>query len=294
MCTRIKRESHVVPMSVQAMRLSDYVGGIFQSIPSRKGMKKAIKKNLVFVNGELASTARYLNGGEVIDLYAEEHTEQPVLKLSLSVLYEDDYLAVVNKPSGILVSGNRFRTLENALSYNLQKSVSMDQLPQARPVHRLDFPTSGVLLIAKTSSALRALKKQFEDHQIQKIYHAVVTQKIANCGIIEQPIEGKWASTSFRVLDAVVSAKYDYLSLLEVKILTGRRHQIRIHLSQKGNPILGDSTYGKEGFLTRGNSLYLHASTLAFQHPITRKSVEVHQALPRKFEKIFNTTAVAS
>ncbi|MEM9886693.1 MAG: RluA family pseudouridine synthase [Bacteroidota bacterium] len=285
---KIKRESHLVPPRTEAIRLSDYLGGVFQSIPSRKGMKKAIKKQLVFVDGEVASTAKYLYGGETIDLY-EEAKKKSTLQLDLGILYEDEDLAVVNKPSGIVVSGNQFRTLENALPNSLEKSTKIDRLAFPKPAHRLDFPTSGVLLVAKTQGTLASLKKQFEAHQIQKVYHAICIGEIPQKGYLKSPIQGKWASTQYEVLERVASSKYGYLNLLEVQILTGRRHQIRIHLSEIGHPILGDVQYGKESLTSSGNGLYLHASSIQFQHPITQVVVSISQMLPKKFKKIFRS-----
>jgi len=145
-----KRESHIVPALSEEVRLSDYVAGIFKSIPFKKGMKKAIERGKVQVNGEVAKTSKYLKGGEEIVLFdLDDEINIPVFEMKLDVLFEDDHFAIINKPPGLVVSGNKFQTVENALPHNLKQSQLVDSLIRPQPVHRLDFPTSGLLLIGK-------------------------------------------------------------------------------------------------------------------------------------------------
>jgi len=283
-----KRESHIVPILSKEVRLSDYVPGIFESIPYKKGMKKAIERGKVYVNGEVAKTSKFIKGGEEIILYdLEEELKVPVYELELKVLYEDDHLAIINKPPGIVVSGNKFQTIENALLFNLKPSKQVDSLVRPHPVHRLDFLTSGLLLIGKTRTSVTALSKLFENHEIAKSYHAVVSGNIDNEGLINVDIKGKKAKTKYKLLKSKESDKYDGLHLLELKPFTGRRHQLRIHLSGLGNPILGDKDYGKPGRVWKGRGLYLHASALAFKHPVTKKDIKLTLDLPSKFVDLF-------
>jgi len=143
-----KRESHIVPTLSEEVRLSDYVTGIFKSIPFKKGMKKAIERGKVQVNGEVAKTSKFIKGGEEIVLFdLDEEMNVPVFEMDIEVLFEDDHLAIINKPPGLVVSGNKFQTVENALPHNLKQSELIDSLVRPQPVHRLDFPTSGLLLI---------------------------------------------------------------------------------------------------------------------------------------------------
>ena len=131
-----------------------------------KGLKKAIKKELVFIDGILATTSKFISGGEKIELFqSEESTNFNRLKLDLKVLFEDDYLAIIFKPAGILVSGNKFVTITNALAQNLQKSNQPDAV-KPQPIHRLDYPTSGLLLVGKTSSAIIKLSELFKNKEI--------------------------------------------------------------------------------------------------------------------------------
>lgn len=280
-------ESHFVPELSGPVRLSDYAGGIFQSVPSRKGMKKAIDNGLVLLNGNMAHTVDLLVGGERIELFENTAKQRPAIDLRLKVIFEDDQLAVIEKPAGIEVSGNKRWTIANALSSNLKTSNEADALKFAEPIHRLDYPTSGVLLIGKTSTAVIALNRLFEERLIEKVYHAITIGSMDGEGTIDSPIDGKPSVSTYRVLQTVVSERFGCLNLVELRPLTGRRHQLRKHLSEIGHPILGDKDYGSEGMILNGNGLYLHASSLSFVHPITQEKLTIWSSLPKKFVKIF-------
>ncbi|MEM6724317.1 MAG: RluA family pseudouridine synthase [Bacteroidota bacterium] len=281
-------ETHTVEPLESPVRLSDYVGGKFTRIPSRKGMKKAIKKGLVQINGAPADTSRFLHGGEQLTLLADETVQQkPIFELSLPVLLEDDHLALVNKPAGLLVSGNAFRTVENALPFNLQVSSAVDALPRPLPVHRLDFPTTGVLLVAKTRSALTALKQQFEARTVRKVYLAITTGEMTRQGRIDEPIDDKPAVSKYEVLQSVPSPRFEQLNLVRLHPITGRRHQLRKHLAHLGHPILGDADYGLEGQILKGKGLFLHAYQLTFEHPETGKKMTIKAELGKKYNRHF-------
>ncbi len=283
-----KRESHIVLQQTEPVRLSDYVAGRFVSIPSKKGMKKAILKGLVYVNGELGTTARYLYGGELIELFeSDDDQNRPVLEWPLEVIYEDDYLAVIVKLGGIEVSGNRFRTIENALPFNLKKSPLPDALSWPQPIHRLDYPTRGLLLIGKTASAVTALNQLFEHQKVKKVYHAVTIGEMDESGEIDVPIDGKHAFSRYEVLNIQPSPRFGVLNLVRLFPSTGRRHQLRIHLAGMGNPILGDQDYEVKGKILKGNGLYLHASSLSFEHPFKEELLSFEEELPKKFKRIF-------
>jgi len=268
-------------------RLSDYAVGIFDSIQSRKGIKKAIEKRLVFINGEIGHTFSYVQGGEILELRKAKVKQKPKANIDLEVVFEDEYLAIINKPAGIVVSGNKKRTIENALEENLKPSSETDALDYPEPIHRLDHPTTGALLIGKTASVVSALNKLFEARTITKTYHAVTQGKSKTRGTIKTDIKNKSALTKWKLLKSIPSEKFEALNLIAVFPETGRRHQIRIHLAEKGVPILGDQLYGKKGKILKGKGLYLHASGLSFEHPITKELIEVTIALPKKIEKLF-------
>ena len=196
-------------------------------------------------------------------------------------------MAIINKPAGILVSGNKKYTLENALATSLTKSKQKDALFYPEPIHRLDYPTSGAILIGKTSQAVIFLNKMFEEQKIKKKYKAITIGSQKEYGIIECPINKKSSKSEFKNIMSIPSRKYDFLNLVELIPYTGRTHQLRIHMSTIGNPILGDLKYGKEGLISMGNGLYLQSSNISFIHPFTNNEVEIAIPLPKKFSKMF-------
>lgn len=280
-------ESHIVQSLVEKVRLSDYAGGIFKTISSRKGMKKAIDKGLVLLNGKTAKTGDFISKGDVIELLENPDKNRPIIELKLEVLFEDEFLAIINKPAGIEVSGNKKWTVENALLSNLKPSTEADALKLPEPIHRLDYPTSGALLIGKTAASVTALNKMFEERQVKKTYHAITIGKMDDLGIIDFPVDGKPSKSTFSVLQTVVSERFSYLNLVELEPHTGRRHQLRKHLSEIGNPILGDRDYGADGLILSGKGLYLHATSLCFLHPITNTELMFEAPHPKKFGKLF-------
>lgn len=284
----MKTETHIVPEVIEPLRLQEYGVGIFSSCPTKSALKKAIKKDAVQVNGKPASTATLITGGETIKLDLPQETEpKKKLNFPLQILFEDSYLAVIHKPAGIVVSGNSFKTIANALPQNLETSTLPDATTP-RPVHRLDLATTGLLLVGKTHSSIRALNKMFEDKKVKKTYYAINIQKMDSCGRITEPVDNKQAATVYRVVDSVPSKRFGDLNLLRLHPETGRRHQLRKHLSGRGNPILGDKEYGIEGFILKGKGMYLHAFSLEFVHPFTGKKMHLEDELPKKFRKIFS------
>ena len=284
----LKIESYTVPTLTVKTRLQDLAPGMFSKSPTKSALKKAIKNKLVKINGVAVSTGTYLIGGETIDLYQNlEHNSKPSISIALDIIFEDEHLALVNKPAGITVSGNKKWTLENALASNLKRSMEKDALFKPEPIHRLDHPTSGILLIGKTSKAVIALNKLFENRSIQKTYYAVAIGKMHLEGILDSSIDNKPSKTDYKIMQTLVSDKYEALHLLYLTPHTGRKHQIRKHLAVQGNPILGDLTYGIEGKKAIGNGLYLHAYSLNFTHPITNKNMSFSAPLTKKFVRLF-------
>ena len=280
-------ETHIAIQQENPVRLSDYAPGKFKSITSKKGMKKAIDKGLVKVNGRVAYTSKYIHGGESIELFRKDEN-LPSISLDLEVLYTDEHLAIINKPSGIVVSGNKLKTIVNALPNSIEQSREPDALLRPQPAHRLDYPTSGVLLIGKTSSTLTKLNKLFEAKEIHKTYHAITIDKMPVEGNIETPINGKTAVTAYTVTKEIPSPKFNFLNLVTLHPQTGRRHQLRIHMSELGNPILGDQQYGLKQNNSKSKGLYLHASSISFIHPHTGDKISITAPLPKKFGKIIS------
>jgi 23S rRNA pseudouridine1911/1915/1917 synthase len=195
---------------------------------------------------------------------------------------------VIHKPAGILVSGNRFKTVANALGQNLQGS-NLPDATKPQPVHRLDYATTGLLLVGKTSSSIRALNKMFEDKKVEKTYYAVTIGEMKNQGKITSEIDGKKSQSNYQLFESVSSKRFGKLNFVKLKPQTGRRYQLRKHLSSINNPILGDVTYGIENLILSGKGLYLHAYSLKFIHPFTNKQVYFKDEFPQRFKKIFNS-----
>ena len=281
-------ETHNVPKLEKALRFQEYGVGIFKTNPTKSSIKKAIKKELIFIDGILATTSKHVSGGEKIELFESENSSIfERLKLDLEVLFEDDYLAVIYKPAGILVSGNKFVTISNGLSQNLKKSKQSDAV-KLQPVHRLDYPTSGLLLIGKTSSAIIELGTLFKNKEISKTYFAITIDKMNTKGIINSAIDKKSALTEFEVLKKVTSKRFKFLNLVKLQPKTGRKHQLRKHLLSIGNPILGDKEYFLETKILNGKGLFLHAGAIDFKHPFTKDRISISKELPKKFINIFS------
>jgi len=278
-------ETHKVPKLEEPQRLSDYAVGIFEVITTKKGIKKALSQGLIKVDDHRGTSGKFINGGETILLLAPKD-RKPTIEFDIVVIYEDDHLAIVNKPAGIVVSGNQKRTLENALPGNLESSTEKDALPRPLPVHRLDHATSGLLMIAKTRSCQTALSDLFAERKIKKTYHAIVMGSISGEGVIDTSIKEKSAETVYKVLKSIPSDKYNTLNLIELQPSTGRRHQLRIHMLENGTPILGDRKYHLEGKMATGKGLFLSAVGLSFEHPVTQEIIDKRIDAPKKFGKL--------
>jgi len=282
-------ESYIVPKESPSVRLSDIAAGTFNTITSRKAFKKAIKSGLVKLNNNQAYTADFIRSGDMLHIYKDESvSKKPSIHIPIDILFEDDYLAIINKPAGIEVSGNKKYTIENALPTLLKKSTQKDALERPLPAHRLDYPTSGCLLIAKTSETLLALHRMFEERTIVKKYLAVTIGRHISEGEIKEPIDGKPSHSSFTILQTLPSKKYSALNLVELTPHTGRRHQLRKHMAGMGNPIFGEKTYGNLEMQGKGNGLYLQANNIEFTHPNTKNTVFCKAPIPKKFTSLFS------
>lgn len=276
-------ESHKVTSENIPIRLLDFCLQNFESINTRAGIKKLIKKGFVKIDGMEVSGGQWLVSDQKVELYSGYPSQHKVFEMKLDVVYEDDEIAVIYKPAGIEVSGNKFKTIQNALVFNLKPSKQKDILSRPVPVHRLDYPTSGLLICAKTHQAAVNLGRQFEEKTIEKTYVAIVNGKTENEGRIEFDIDGKQAETLFKSLKTTSSIKAGHISLLKLNPLTGRTHQLRKHLASIGHPIVGDGLYNTNFPLLKGKGLFLSATEIHFYHPISKSKIELETAIPHKF-----------
>ena len=269
---------------------------------SRTAVQRLIEEDKITINGNKEKPSYKVQKGDIIEI-EEENAKEIELKaqeIPLEVLYEDNHIIVVNKPKGMVVhpaNGNPDGTLVNAIMAICKDSLSGIG-GEIRPgiVHRLDKNTSGAIIIAKNDKAHINLSEQLKNHEIKKTYIALVRGVVKeNNATINMPIgrskkdrkkmdvdkNGKNAITHFKVLK-----RYTDCTLLEINIETGRTHQIRVHLSHIGYPIIGDEVYsnGKNKWNIEGQCL--HAKSLDFKHPITGKEMHIEAELPEYFEKI--------
>ena len=273
-----------MPFLSERMRIFDYVcvylSGVF---PSKNGVKKAFKDELILLNGKIALSGEWLAEGDKVEVKAQDLGAFKIFPLKLEVLFEDAFMAVIHKPAGFPVSGNYYKTIQNALPYNLSVSKEQDALILPRPVHRLDKLTSGLLLVAKTRSAQINLGQQFENQQISKTYLALVKGKLEGEGVLDSSIDQQKAKTLYKSVKVEQSLSYNDVSMVELQPKTGRTHQLRIHMAEIGHPIVGDTIYDSERVL-KGKGLFLIAFKVSFFHPITRLNQTFEISLPSKFD----------
>ena len=269
---------------------------------SRTAVQRLIDEEKITINGKIVKSSYKVQYGDRIEI-EEEPAKEIELKaqdIPLEILYEDNDIIVVNKPKGMVVhpaNGNPDGTLVNAIMAICKDSLSGIG-GEIRPgiVHRLDKNTSGAIIIAKNDKAHINLSEQLKKHEIKKTYIALVRGVVKeNNASINMPIgrskkdrkkmdvdkNGKEAITHFKVMK-----RYKDSTLLEINIETGRTHQIRVHLSHIGYPIIGDEVYsnGKNRWNIEGQCL--HAKSLDFKHPITGKQMHIEAELPEYFKKI--------
>lgn len=277
--------SHILPQDALPIRLSDYGPGIFPGLPTKSAFKKALKKGEILVDGQSGTTGHIVKPGEEITWKATVQRPVKLYHIDLMVIFEDDFLAIVNKPAGVVVSGNQFRTLENAIPLHLKPSPHTDALASPKAIHRLDAPTSGLIIIAKTAGARVKLSTRMQQKEIHKTYTAVVIGETEESWSSETPIDEKPAKTLFKKITSTPSLRSGTLTLVEAKPITGRTHQIRKHLAEAGTPILGDKLYGKEGLIMKGKGLFLCATQVDFSHPSSGEQMSIEIPPPKKFEK---------
>ena len=264
---------------------------------SRGLANEQIKNGQILVNGEAKKAKYAVKEGDVIsyELPEPEVVEYVAEDLPLEIVYQDEDVAIVNKPQGMVVhpsAGHTSGTLVNALMYHIKDLSGINGVLRLGIVHRIDKDTSGLLMIAKNDQAHLALADELKDKKSLRKYWAIVHGNLPNDrGVIEAPIgrsekdrkkqavtaKGKPALTRFQVLE-----RFGDYTLVELQLETGRTHQIRVHMAYIGHPVAGDEVYGPRKTL-KGHGQFLHARTLGFTHPRTGEVLEFTAEAPAIF-----------
>ncbi len=309
--------AEIVSFDVDAsgVRLDRFIGDQLENA-SRTRVQKWIEEGKVLVNGKPVRKSHVLEAGEVVQVEIpgeEENSHLVGEDIPLEIVYEDAHLAVVNKPKGLVTHpghGVPGGTLANALVHYFGTMSDFGGSDRPGIVHRLDRDTSGLLVVARDNATHAALSKQLADRDIHRTYQAICWREIDPEGTFDLPLgrnmndptrrsvrpDGKTAVTHFKALDW-----YQFATHVEVKLDTGRTHQIRVHFSHAGFPIAGDTLYGggeqmlkrtaplfqgpAAGLIKRLTSQALHAVKLEFTHPATGKKLSFKSPLPEEFKK---------
>ncbi len=299
-----------VPFEMGGMRLDAALAKLIDGV-SRARLKTAIEAGSVIMDDEVIQIPKHiLIGGETLEVEWQEREELTYIAqdIPLDIVYEDEGLLVVNKPAGLVVhpgAGNQDGTLLNALLYHYPQ---LSKLPRAGIVHRLDKLTSGLLVIAKLPEVQSALTEMLKEHEVERLYDAVVVGKLVAGGTIEAGIarhntdrtkmmvddyRGREAVTHYRVI-----TRFRAHTHVRCQLETGRTHQIRVHLSHLGYPLLGDPEYGRRLSLPKGMNLEsaevlrgfkrqaLHAAELFFVHPLTQEEIHCVAPLPDDMQQL--------
>ncbi len=298
---KMEQRKHIITEQNQKLRLDAYVAKIEGNI-TRSMAQKLITKGNILVNGSKQKESYKIKQGDEILIEIEEPKEASIKSqdIALDIVYEDNDILVVNKSKGMVVhpgNGNMDGTLVNAVLSYCKDSLSGIG-GEIRPgiVHRLDKDTSGLIVVAKNDNAHVNISNQIKNHSVTKIYTALVKGNISeNEATIDMPIgrsnidrkkmavkkDGKEAVSHIKVIK-----RYGDYTLIHVKIDTGRTHQIRVHMSQIGHPVVGDEVYsnGKNEFGVHGQML--HSTILEFTHPNSKERMHLEAELPQYFKDV--------
>ena len=270
---------------------------------TRSASQKLLDNGGVTVNDKPVAKNYKLRASDVVTVVLPdpETMDTSAEEIALDIVYEDDSIIIVNKPKGMVVhpaAGNHTGTLVNALLHHCGDTLSgINGVIRPGIVHRIDKDTSGLLAVAKTDIAHVSLAEQIKSHTLERKYHTIVIGSIKDdSGVIDAPIArhhtdrkkmaittgGRNAVTYYNVLE-----RYDNkFTYLELKLGTGRTHQIRVHMASTGHPVLGDAVYGKPYNMTEGQCL--HAKTLGIIHPVSGEYMVFDSELPEYFQAILN------
>ena len=281
-------------------RIDSYLSNVTDY--SRTKISKAIKDGFVLVNDNEISSSYKVKAGDVINIsIPDEEIDVVPEKMELDIVYEDDYLAIINKPSGLVVHpavGNYSHTLVNGLMYHFN-TISKEKSIRPGIVHRLDKDTSGLMIVAKDDKTHELLSDMIKNKEVERHYLALVWGVVSHDrGRIEAPIgrdvndRQKYTVTDLNGKDSItnftVIKRYKTVTLLDCKLETGRTHQIRVHMNYIGHSIVNDPVYCNKKVINSFGQM-LHSYTLKFVHPITKEALAFKQEPPLEFSEILET-----
>lgn len=286
----------VVVKSEEKIRLDKYLA--LSTDYTRSKIEKLLDEGKIFVNGRLEKASFKVGDGDEVELPDEVTSEKTIQgeEIELDILYEDDYIIVVNKPSGMVVhpgAGNKEHTLANALVGHTDKLSSENGDFRPGIVHRIDKDTSGVLLVAKNDRVHNILAEGFKNKTIKRVYVALLDGVFPNSSAtVDAPIgRDKTNRIKYTVTDdegaknaithLKVIKRYKNNTLVELRLETGRTHQIRVHMKYIGYPVHNDPLYGHS---SNEFGQFLHAKSLEFEHPITKERMYFESPLPTEFK----------
>ena len=295
-------EKKQMPKEYEGQRL-DKALSLILSNKSRTNILKMIENGDILVNDMKQKASYKIKEGDIVSINDVEIKPLGIEKenLNLDIVYEDDDVLVVNKPKGMVVhpgAGNNTGTLVNGLLYEVDDLAGINGVERPGIVHRIDKDTTGLLMVAKNDEASLALTEQLSKHECKRTYVALVYGEIKeNRGVINAPIarspidrqkqavvkNGREAITHFTVLK-----RYKGFTLIECRLETGRTHQIRVHMEYIGHPLVGDKKYGRRKIIG-DQGQFLHAKTLGFIQPKTKKYLEFDSELPKYFTDFLET-----
>ena len=281
----------------QGLRLDVVLAETSKPLESRANIQRSIRAGLISINGITTTrSSTKVISGQIIRVKPPKDYLAPAItpsELSLNVVFEDDDIAIIDKPAGMVVhsgAGHLTDTMANAAVTRWPKISSVGDTDRPGIVHRLDRDTSGLLIIALNPTAYNNLTLMIKKHEIERIYTALVHgHPKSSSGTIDAPIGrdphhrtrqavnegGRPALTHYEVIREI-----GQFSFIKVRLETGRMHQIRVHMTAIGHPIVGDQTYGKRQSIANLSRQFLHASKLIFNHPISYEKISVTSKLP--------------
>lgn len=299
-CNVMEETIFVVDENFEGERVDKYLAQVFQG-KSRSYLQALIQKGNILINSKYIKSNYKLKSYDEVEIILPEPLELKVEAedINLDIIYEDKDLIVVNKPQGMVVHpapGNYNGTLVNALLFHCKDLSTINGVVRPGIVHRIDKDTTGILVVAKNDNAHNILSEQLRNHSMKREYYAIVEGRIKDDnGIIDKPLArnkkdrlkiaivegGRRAVTHYEVIE-----RYKSTTLVKCVLETGRTHQIRVHMSSIGHPLVGDPLYGFKKQRYKLNGQTLHAKTLGFMHPTKKEYMEFTSELPLYFREL--------